>query len=56
MKTIEISIELAKRLVKGNAYKGANALQLADAWSAMEELEVLLTRATKSNQTQEPQP
>jgi hypothetical protein len=41
-RNVEISVELAKRLTAGNASKGANAIQLADAWSAMEELEVVL--------------
>jgi hypothetical protein len=39
---IEISRELAERLVQGDASKGANALQLVDAWKAMDELRALL--------------
>jgi predicted phage-related endonuclease len=39
---IEISRDLAKRLIKGDASKGANALQLIDAWKAMEELRALI--------------
>lgn len=41
-KTVTMSLELAERLVKGDASKGANALQLVDAWKAMSELRALI--------------
>lgn len=41
-KTVTMSRELAERLIKGDASKGANALQLSDAWKAMDELSALL--------------
>lgn len=41
-KTVTMSRELAERLIKGDASKGANALQLADAWKAMGELRAIL--------------
>lgn len=40
--TLTISREHALRLIKGDASKGANALQLIDAWKAMDELRALL--------------
>lgn len=49
-RTVEISVELAKRLIAGNASKGANALQLVDAWNAMEELEEVLKQPRSSLQ------
>ena len=42
MDKVEISVEMAKRLIAGNASKGASAHQLVAAWNAMEELEEIL--------------
>lgn len=39
---IDVSRELAGRLIKGDASKGANSLQLVDAWKAMDELRAIL--------------
>lgn len=50
MDKVEISVELAKRLIAGNAGKGANAIQIADAWSAMEELEDILKSPTPTTE------
>jgi hypothetical protein len=41
-KTVTMSREMAERLIKGNASEGATALQLFDAWKAMDELRALL--------------
>lgn len=42
---VKVPRELLERVVKADASKGANALQLVDGWSAMQEIRALLAKS-----------